>query len=121
MINIDKSLGLIATASVTITEKRQVGYTVFLDLFNFYTNKLYTYQNLTIDFGSRIDTVTINLADEYDSEIVETGLYEYNFYQVISGVKRSCEKGLLRVVGETDITYQITLDETDDDYITYSP
>lgn len=121
MINIDKSQGLIATASVTITEKKQGNSAVYLDLFNFYTNKLYTYHSLSITYGDRLDTVVINLTAEYDNQMVETGEYEYSFYQIINGQKVSCERGLCRIVGQSEITYQLTPDETDDDYITYSP
>lgn len=120
MINIDKSTSLGVTASVTISEKRVIGYTIYLDLFNFYTNRLYTYQNLNITFDERLDTVGFDLNQEQNNEMVEAGLYEYNFYQVIGGVKRSCEKGLCKIVGDTDITWQITPDETEDDYITYN-
>lgn len=121
MINIDLSSGLTHTFKATLTEKMTQGYTIFLDLFNFYTNKLYTYQTLTIDFGSRFDTITVSLDNEYDSQIAEAGNYEYIFYQVIGGEKVACERGLCRIVGTTETYYELEPDETDDDYITYNP
>ena len=120
MINLDIETNQ-QTVKVTLGEKRYTEDEIHLDLFNFYTNVKYTYSDLTVDYRTRFDEVIFYLDEETSNNELQTGDYEYNFYQYISGQKKSLEKGLCRVIDSTpEVVYEVAPNETDDDYITYT-
>lgn len=123
MILINKS-NQINTIKVTLSENTVSANPIYeFVLFNFFTNVTYKWLNIEptlIDV--RVDTITIDLNQEYSNKELEVGQYKYEFWEM-NGVLREklVETGICKVVQtDTDVIYTGPSDETDDDFMTYT-
>lgn len=106
---------------LTLTDKTTIEDPAYKLVLNSpYTNKTYR-----VDLGENASTYRFRY-DEFilDSEIfknMEVGIYFYSIYQT-EEESNPIEVGLFKIIGEVETGY-LTLpqDETDDDYLVYSP
>ena len=123
MITIDL-VNNISTLYATLNENSLTTDPVYkLKLFNSFTNVTYNYEVTGTTYSNqRIDRVTIALNQEVDDKVLDTGQYEYTFYEVQDDDSLVIvEQGLCKVGDSSDVEtyYDLETDETDDDYIAY--